>query len=186
MHAGEFLLSPVDEVDHRARNSDRGKDRGHDAQAVHHGKASHRAGTENQKRQTRDKTRDVGVKNRIKGRIVTFADRELRRSSDSQFFTYAFVNQNVCVNGHTQGKRNSRDTGKRERCLQHRKDGDKAHDVADKGNRAYDTEDLVVEHHEDRNHRKAVERGAETRFNVVGTKARPDQTFFHDFHGSSK
>ena len=45
---------------------------------------------------------------------------------------------------------------------------------------------MVVDDHEHGNCDEAPQRGFETGFNVCGTQARTDQTFFNDFHRSSQ
>lgn len=76
-------------------------------------------GTEDQKRQTGDETRDVRVKNRRKGTIVAFADGGLRQTTETQFLADAFVDQHVRVNGHAERQRDGGDAGQRQRSLKH-------------------------------------------------------------------
>lgn len=83
MNSRELLLTPIDEIHHAARDDHGGKERRHDAQAVHHGKAAHRARAEDKQRNTGNQARDVRVDNRRKGHAVTLADGELRRSPNS-------------------------------------------------------------------------------------------------------
>jgi hypothetical protein len=63
-----LLLASVDQVDHGARNDNGAEHRGQDAQAMHHGEAAHRAGAEDEQRQTGDQRGDVGVENGAKAR----------------------------------------------------------------------------------------------------------------------
>ena len=90
--------------------------------------------------------------------FTALTDSGLRLSSDAQFFTNTFVNQHIRVNGHTERKRDSRNTRQRERCLQHRQNRNQHHDVADQRYGTHHTEDLIVKRHENSNHNEAVKR----------------------------
>ena len=158
MDARKLLLAAVDQVDQGAGNDDGSENRSPNAQAVHHSKAANRAGTKDQERQTGDQARYVRVQNRGKSAFIALTDSGLRLSSDAQFFTNTFVNQHVRVNGHTERKRDSRNTRQRERCLQHRQNRNQHHDVADQRYGTHHTKDLIVDRHENGNHNEAVKR----------------------------
>jgi len=69
---------------------------------MHHGKAAHRAGTEDQQRNAGNQRGHVGIDDRRPGPIVARDDSRLRRAAVAQFFTDALVDQHVGVNRHTQ------------------------------------------------------------------------------------
>jgi hypothetical protein len=96
---------------------------------MHHGEAAHRAGAEDQQRDTGDQRGDVGVENGVPGAVVAGGDGRLRRGAVAQFLADALVDQHVGVDGHAQRQRDGGDAGQGQRGLQQRQQGDQEQQV---------------------------------------------------------
>ena len=69
---------------------------------MHHGKAAHRAGAEQQQGDAGNQRGDVGIDNGVPSVFVALKDCGLRFGTVAQFLADTFVNQYVGVDCHTQ------------------------------------------------------------------------------------
>src|SRR5690606_14310980 len=95
---------------HDGANADHRREHGReDADGVHHCKAAHWPCAEGQQGNTNDQRSEVGVKNGAPGAVEADKYGLLWWLDRTKLFPYAFVDQNVGVDGHTQGKGQGRD-----------------------------------------------------------------------------
>src|SRR5690606_10175371 len=173
-------------IDQSTNPNHRREHGGQNTDHVYHRKTTDGTGTEGQRSNTHNQTRQVGVKNSGRGTIKDQVNRSWRWGPMAYFLSDTLVDQHVGVNGHTQRQRNGRNTRQGQGCLQHGQHGQQQEHVEGQANGREQTNQVVIQHDEDRNRNKAVQRGVKALANIVGTEARTYGAFFNNAHGGGQ
>ena len=175
-------------VENKTGHHDGGEHRNYDAARKHDGKAANRARANDEKNDAGHDRRDVRVDNRGKGLTVAYADCLTGRSAAGKLLADALVNENVCVDRHTEREYKTGNTGHRqhgklngtgrpihiinentEDTRHKEKRGWKQNYVKKKRDICYKTGSPIVENHKERNEKESDCCGINTRIDSIRT-----------------